>query len=194
LEIVDAKGDYVLAVKDNQPKLHEAIEDVFSDEHQGELLKMPHRKHQASEKGHGRQDERYYVLAKIPRDASWKDAWPGATAVGMAVRMTEKSDGTKSGDVRYFITSCYLSGERFAQAVRGHWGIENSLHWVLDVMFDEDQSRTRERFAASNLSWLRRFAISLLKRHPSKHSIKGKSEIAGWSNEFLMQVLTAQGV
>jgi len=192
-KIVDAKGDYVLAVKENQPKLHEAIKELFSDERQDELLKMPHRQHQTSEKGHGRRDERCYLLAKIPSHARWKDAWPGATAVGMAVRMTEKNDGTTSGDVRYFITSCYLSGERFAQAVRGHWGIENSLHWVLDVTFDEDQSRTRERFAASNLSWLRRFAISLLKRHPSKHSIKGKSEMAGWNNEFLMQVLAAQG-
>ena len=192
-KIVDAKGDYVLAVKENQPKLHQAIENLFSDERQGDLLKMPHRQHQTSEKGHGRCDDRCYLLAKIPSDAPWKDAWPGATAVGMAVRMTEKSDGTTDGDVRYFITSCYLSGERFAQAVRGHWGIENSLHWVLDVTFDEDQSRTRERFAASNLSWLRRFAISLLKRHPSKHSIKGKSEMAGWNNEFLMQVLAAQG-
>ncbi len=193
-KIVDAKGDYVLAVKDNQPTLHDAIKDLFSDERQDDLLKMPHRQHQTSEKGHGRIDDRCYVLAKIPRNASWKDAWPGATAVGMAVRVTEKSDGTTSGDVRYFITSCYLSGERFAQAVRGHWGIENSLHWVLDVSFDEDQSRTRDRRMADNLSWLRRFAISLLKRHPSKHSIKGKSRIAGWNNEFLMQVLTAQGV
>ena len=193
-KIIDAKGDYVLAVKDNQPKLHEAIKELFSDERQGELLKIPHRQHQTSQKGHGRIDDRCYVLAKIPRNASWKDAWPGATAVGMAVRVTEKSDGTTSGDVRYFITSCYLSGERFAQAVRGHWGIENSLHWVLDVTFNEDQSRTRDRRMADNLSWLRRFAISLLKRHPSKHSIKGKSRIAGWNNEFLMQVLTAQGV
>ena len=183
------KGDYVLAVKENQPKLHQAIKELFSDERQDDLLKMSHRQHQTSEKGHGRIDDRCYVLAKIPRNAPWKNAWPGATAVGMAVRMTEKSAGTMDGDVRYFITSCYLSGERFARAVRGHWGIENSLHWVLDVTFDEDQSRTRERFAASNLSWLRRIAISLLKRHPSKHSIKGKSEIAGWSNDFLMQVL-----
>jgi len=99
-----------------------------------------------------------------------------------------------SPDVRYFIASCYLSGKRFAQAVRGHWGIENSLHWVLDVTFDENQNRTRKRRIADNLSWLRRFAISLLKRHPSNHSIKGKSEMAGWSNEFLMEVLTAQGV
>jgi len=110
----------------------------------------------------------------------------------MAIRMTEKNGGTTSNDVRYFIVSRYLSGQRFAQAVRGHWGIENSLHWVLDVTFHEDQSRTRERHMADNLSWLRRFAISLLKRHPSKHSIKGKSEIAGWNNNFLMQVLAAQ--
>ena len=192
--IVDAKGDYVLAVKDNQPKLHKAIKELFSDERQGELLKMPHREHRTSDKGHGRKDERWYVLAKIPQDFPLKDQWPGIKALGMAVRLTSKSDGTTSGDARYFISSRYLSGKRFAQAVRGHWGIENSLHWVLDVTFDEDQSRTRNRYMADNLSWLRRFAISLLKRHPSKHSIKGKSQIAGWSNEFLMQVLTAQGV
>jgi predicted transposase YbfD/YdcC len=193
-KIIDAKGDYVLAVKDNQPKLHDAIKDLFSDEHQDELLKMQHRQHQTSEKGHGRVDDRCYVLAKIPRDASWKNAWPGATAVGMAVRTTKRSDGTTGGDVRYFISSCYLSGERFAQAVRGHWGIENSLHWVLDVTFDEDQNRTRDRRMADNLSWLRRFAISLLKRHPSKNSIVGKSRVAGWNNEFLMEVLMAQRV
>ncbi len=193
-KIVDAKGDYVLAVKENQPKLHEAIKELFSDERQDGLLKMSHRQHQTSEKGHGRKDERCYVLAKIPPDFPLKDQWPGIKAVGMAVRVTEKSDGTTSGDTRYFISSRYLSGKRFAQAVRGHWGLENSLHWVLDVTFDEDQSRTRDRHMADNLSWLRRCAISMLKGHPSTHSIKGKSQIAGWSNEFLMQVLTEQGV
>ncbi len=76
--------------------------------------------------------------------------------------------------------------------MRGHWGIENSLHWVLDVTFNEDQSRARERRLGDNLSWLRRLAISLLKQHPSKNSIKGKSQIAGWSNEFLTQVLATQ--
>jgi len=192
-KIIDAKGDYVLAVKDNQPKWHKAIKELFSDERQGDLLKMPHREHQKSEKGHGRKDERCYVLAKIPRDFPLKKQWPGIKAVGVAVRITEKSDGTTSGDTRYFISSRYLSGKRFAQAVRGHWGIENSLHWVLDVTFDEDQSRTRNRHIADNLSWLRRFAISLLKRHPSKHSIKGKSQIEGWNNKFLMQVLMNKG-
>jgi predicted transposase YbfD/YdcC len=193
-KIIDAQGDYVLAVKDNQPKLHEAIQEAFSDQRQTELMTMPYREHQTTDRGHGRKDERSYVLAKMPKDFPGRDQWPGATAMGMAVRVTEKPDGTTSGDVRYFISSCLLRGKRFAEAVRGHWGIENSLHWVLDVTFDEDQSRTRNRRMADNLSWLRRFAISLLKRHPSKDSIKGKSQTAGWSNDFLMEVLTKQGV
>ena len=112
----------------------------------------------------------------------------------MAVGTTGQSGGTTSDDVRYFISSAFMSGKRFAEAVRGHWAIENSPHWVLDVTFDEDHSRTRKRGIADNLAWLRRFAISLLKRHPAKNSIKGKSLIAGWNNDFLMQVLTAQGV
>ncbi len=193
-KIVDAKGDYVLAVKDNQPKLHEAIQEVFSDQRQGDLAKMPHRQHQTTDHGHGRKDERHYVLAKLPQDSALKNQWPGLKAIGMAVRTTQRADGTISGDVRYFISSAFISGKRFAEAVRGHWAIENSLHWVLDVTFDEDRSRTRKRRMADNLSWLRRFAISLLKRHPSEESIKSKSRMAGWSNEFLMEVLAAQGV
>ncbi len=192
-KIVDAKGDYVLSVKDNQPKLHDAIKELFSDQREDELLRMPHRQHETHDKGHGRSDERHYVLVKIPKNSPLKKEWPSVKAVGMAVRTTVKGDGVTSGDVRYFIASRFLTGQRFAQAVRGHWGIENSLHWVLDVTFDEDQSRTRQRRMADNFSWLRRFAISLLKRHPSKHSIKGKSEIAGWSNEFLLEVLAVQG-
>ncbi|MGD2110496.1 MAG: ISAs1 family transposase [Phycisphaerae bacterium] len=192
-KILDAQGDYVLAVKDNQPKLHEAIKEIFSDERQADLLKQPHRAHETTEKGHGRKDGRCYVLAKLPTDFALKNQWPGLKAIGMAVRTTEQADGSTSGDVRYFISSAFMSGKRFAEAVRGHWAIENSLHWVLDVTFDEDRSRTRKRRIADNLSWLRRFAISLLKRHPSQKSIKGKSRMAGWNNDFLMQVLTAQG-
>ncbi len=191
-KIIAEKGDYLLAVKDNQPKLHQAIQAFFSEQLDDDLQGVPHRRHETCETGHGRRDERYYYLAKLPRDFPLQEEWPSVKAIGIAVRMTEKKDGTTSDDVRYFIGSRYLSGPRFAQAVRGHWGIENSLHWVLDVTFDEDQSRTRERHMADNLSWLRRFAISLLKQHPSKHSIKGKSQIAGWNNDFLMQVLETQ--
>jgi len=185
-------GDYVLAVKDNQPKLHQAIEEFFAEALEDDLGQVPHRRHETHDKGHGRMDDRYYYLAKLPDGFAFKKQWPGIKAIGMAIRITEKSDGTRSDDVRYFIASRYLSGKRFAQSVRGHWGIENSLHWVLDVTFNEDQSRARERRLGDNLSWLRRFGISLLKQHPSKDSIKGKSQIAGWSNDFLMQVLATQ--
>ena len=185
-------GDYVLAVKDNQPKLHQAIEEFFVEALEDDLGQVPHHRHETHDKGHGRMEDRHYYLAKLPDDFAFKKQWPGIKAIGMAIRITEKSDGTRSDDVRYFIASRYLSGKRFAQSVRGHWGIENSLHWVLDVTFNEDQSRARQRRFADNLSWLRRFGISLLKQHPSKDSIKGKSQIAGWSNEFLMQVLATQ--
>ena len=92
------------------------------------------------------------------------------------------------------ILSRYLSGPRFGEAVRGHWGIE-SMHWVLDVNFREDDppmADTRERTLGNNLSWLRRFAITRLKHHPLKESLRGKRQIAGWNDDFLAEVLTGQ--
>ena len=121
-KIIDAGGEYVLAVKDNQPKRHEAIQEVFSDPRQDDLVKMPHRRHQTTDNGHGRQDERYYVLAKVPEDFPLKNQWPGAKAIGMAVRVTEHSDGTTSGDTRYFLCSGYLSG-KFCRG--GAWPLEH---------------------------------------------------------------------
>ena len=191
-KIKDDGGDYVLAVKDNHPKLYLALQTFFLEAMEDDFEQVSYRYHETHGKGHGRLEERYYYLAKLPNDFAFTKQWAGIKAIGMVISITENSDGTTSQDVRYFIVSRYLSGERFAQSVRGHWSIENSLHWVLDVTFNEDQSRTRKRRMADNLSWLRRFAISLLKQHPSKNSIKGKSQIAGWSNDFLLQVLTTQ--
>lgn len=191
-QIVDAQGDYVLAVKDNQPQLHAAISEFFNEHLEDDLQRVPHRTYETHDKGHGRTDERYYYLAKLPRDFPLSKQWPGVRAIGMAVRVTEHADGRASDDVRYYIASRYTSGEKFARAVRGHWSIENTLHWVLDVTFDEDHSRARNRLLANNLAWLRRLAIGLLKQHPSRDSIKGKQQIAGWSNDFLAEVITLQ--
>jgi predicted transposase YbfD/YdcC len=191
-KIKAAGGDFVLAVKDNQPTLYQAVQKYFSDAVENDFESVSIRRYETHDKGHCRVDDSYYYLMKLPDDFAFKKLWPGIKAIGMAIRVTENGDGTTSDDIRYFIVSRYLSGKRFAQSVRGHWGIENSLHWVLDVTFNEDQSRAQERRMADNLSWLRRFAISLLKQHPSKDSIKGKSQIAGWSNDFLLQVLDTQ--
>lgn len=132
-KIVDAKADYVLAVKDNQPKLCEAIRDFFTEQLEDDLQTVTHRRHETHETGHGRADDRYYYLAKLPKDCPLSDEWAGLKAIGVAVRVTEHADGRGSDDVRYYITSRYMSGKKFADAVRGHWGIENSLHWQLDV-------------------------------------------------------------
>ena len=97
-------------------------------------------------------------------------------------------DGSETDETRYYILSHYLSGKRFSEAVRGHWGIE-SMHWVLDVTFREDDSRTRERTLGNNLSWLRRFAVTLLKRHPVKESIACKRLRAALDVDFLHEIV-----
>lgn len=192
-QIVAGGGDFVIAVKDNQPKLSDAIQDFFSDHLQRDLEELQYREYDTEDAGHGRIDERSYCLTRIPKDFALKKEWPWVKAIGYAVRLTIHADGRETHDVRYYILSRYLSGQRFGEAVRGHWGIE-SLHWVLDVNFREDDSRTRERMLGNNLSWLRRFAITRLKHHPLKESLRGKMQIAGWNDDFLAEVLTGQYV
>lgn len=192
-KIVNGKGDFVLAVKDNQPKLSQAIKTFFAKHLELELEELQYRFYETRDEGHGRRDERAYYLARVPRDFAVKDEWPWVKAIGYAIRITRHADGSESCDVRYYIVSRYLSGKRFSEAVRGHWGIE-SMHWMLDVTFREDDSRTRERTLGNNLSWLRRFAITRLKQHPGKGSILGKMQMAGWNSDFLAEVLTGKGV
>jgi predicted transposase YbfD/YdcC len=192
-QIVTGGGDFVIAVKDNQPKLSDAIQDFFTDHLQRDLEELQYREYETEDAGHGRIDERSYCLTRIPKDFALKKEWPWVKAIGYAVRLTIHADGRETHDVRYYILSRYLSGQRFGEAVRGHWGIE-SMHWVLDVNFREDDSRTRERMLGNNLSWLRRFAITRLKHHPLKESLRGKMQIAGWNDDFLAEVLTGQYV
>ena len=191
-EIVDGGGDFVIAVKDNQPKLSAAITAIIEKHLEGELKELRHRTHQTQDRAHGRRDERFYFVAQVPSGFAAKEEWPWIKAIGTAVRITTHADGTQSDEVRYYMLSRFLSGKRFGEVVRGHWGIE-SMHWVLDVTFREDESRTRQRILANNLSWLRRFAITLLKRHPIKDSIRGKMICCLMNTQFLDEVLTLQG-
>ena len=188
-DIVDGGGDFVLSLKDNQPKLREAIETHFDKHLELDLEYLQYRSHETNESSHGRIDERSYFLTKIPPDFVFKKEWPWIKAIGYSLRVTQHADGTETDETRYYILSRYLSGKRFSEAVRGHWAIE-SMHWVLDVNFREDDSRTRERTLGNNLSWLRRFAVGLLKRHSSKDSLRGKMIRCSLNNEFLAEVLT----
>lgn len=192
-QIVDGDGDFVLSVKDNQPKLYEAIKDYFDDHLARDLEDLQYRSHETRDESHGRVDERAYYLTKIPANFPLQKEWPWVKAIGYSLRLTRHADGRETSETRYYIASRYLNGKRFSEAVRQHWSIE-SMHWVLDVTFREDESRTRERTLADNLSWLRRFAITLLKRHPKKDSIRGKMQSAGWNPDFLAEVLTLKAV
>ena len=117
--------------------------------------------------------------------------WKGLKTIGAAVRVREEN-GVETCDTRYYVSSLRRRGERFAQAVRGHWGIENSLHWSLDMTYREDDSRVRHRTFAENLAWLRRFTLSLVKQHPGKQSQIMKRRMAGWSTDFLRQILVGK--
>lgn len=187
-QIVDAGGDYVLAVKDNHPTLHDAIDEHFVRYHEGESVGVTVRQYFTEEKGHGRIDKRCYYISGIPESLAFaKQAWPGLRSIGEVITVTER-DGKETCDVRHFILSLEPKVRRFATAVRGHWGIENSLHWVLDVTFNEDQSRIRKDYGPDNFGLLRRFAVTLIKQDTSPGSIRRKRKRAAWNNEALAKI------
>jgi len=189
-QIDEAGGAYVIAVKDNQPTLHETIREFIGQRLDGEYDDLRYRAYETTDEGHGRLDERSYGVLKIPKNFSPRGDWPSLKAVGYATRFTVHQDGTETSDTRFYILNRQLTGQRFAEAVRGHWSIE-AMHWVLDVNFREDEHPTAERTLANNLSWMRRFAITLLKRKQTKNeSLRGLMQMASWDTDFLEQVLT----
>jgi len=190
--IVEAQADYVLAVKGNQPTLHDGLQWYFFARQQEDFARVQVSRHQTVEKGHGREETRSYFVCPVPRDLPDRQRWPKLAAIGLVVSETTR-DGKRSREERYYILSRKLSGRRFAAAVRSHWAIENRLHWQLDVTFQEDQCRIRRGHADANFSILRRTALSLLKNnHALKVGVKNKRLAAGWDDEYLAQVLFGQ--
>ena len=188
--IIEGGGDYVLAVKDNQPKLSEAVNKFFLKRHENEdFHEYGCRQHRTTERARGQLESRYYMLAPIP-DAmkELRGSWKGLKSIGQAITTTMTSDGKETSEVRYYISSRDPKVKEFANSVRGHWAIE-SMHWILDVVFDEDSSRLRNGDSTQNFGFLRKFVISLLKRDTSKGSLKGKRKKAAWSTDFLEKLL-----
>ena len=191
-QIVDLKGDYCLAAKGNQPTLHQGIIDFFTQHLEDDFARTPVRRLETHGKGHGREETRLYFICPVPEDLPDRTRWAGLKAIGMAINITWRN-GRECTEVRYYILSKYLAGHRFAQAVRGHWGIENQLHWILDVIFQEDLCRIRQGHADANFSILRRTALSMLKNEPTlKVGIKNKRLTAGWDDSYLEKVLFGQ--
>lgn len=190
--IIDSKADYVLAVKKNQPTLYAGISWFFLTKREQNFAGVRVSRHQTQEKGHGREETRLYYVCSVPRDLPDRKRWPELAAIGWTINDTMR-DGKRCYEMRYYIMSRKLTAKEFAAAVRGHWSIENSLHWQLDVTFGEDQSRLRRGHADANFSILRRTALSLLKNNKTlKVGVKNKRLTAGWDDSYLQQVLFAQ--
>lgn len=189
-EAIIARGaDYVLAVKENQPTLYAGIEAHFLGHMEDDFARVWVGRHEATEHGHGRDEHRAYYVCDAPPDLPDRGRWEGLKRIGVAISNTTR-DGEETDAVRYYILSRRMGVRSFAAAVRGHWSIENRLHWQLDVTFGEDRCRVRKGHADANFSALRRMALSLLKNETTrKVGVKNKRLIAGWSASYLEQVL-----
>jgi predicted transposase YbfD/YdcC len=185
-QIIAGGADYVLALKGNQETLHQAVIDCIDERLEGDLADA--QEHVTKEKGHGREEERTYLQLPAPKDLPGFAVWKGMKSIGVATSCCLR-DGKETIEVRYYISSLGVDVKRFVRAVRGHWSIENTCHWSLDMTFREDESRTRERHLRENFAWLNRFVLSLLKQHPGRQSLVMKRRSCGWSDDFLMEVV-----
>jgi predicted transposase YbfD/YdcC len=186
-QIVEGKADSVLALKGNQESLHQAVIEHIDGRLEGDLAGAEEMV--MTEEGHGREEVRTYLQLPAPEGRPGFGLWKGLKSIGLTTSCCVR-DGKESIEVRYYISSLEVDVKRFARAVRGHWGIENGCHWVLDMTFREDESRTRERHLRENFAWRNRFALSLLKQHPGRQSVAMKRRSCGWSDAFLMEVVT----
>jgi predicted transposase YbfD/YdcC len=151
------------------------------------------RESTTTEKGHGREERRTYLQLPAPTSLPGFTLWKGLKTIGMVTSVCVR-DGKETIEIRYYISSLDMDVKRFARAVRGHWGIENTCHWSLDITYREDESRIREKALRENFAWLNRFTLSLLKQHPGRLSIVMKRRSCGWSEKFLLEVLAAATV
>jgi predicted transposase YbfD/YdcC len=184
-QITDQGGDYVFSLKGNQETIHEEVKLYWQDE----VLKQEADHYETVEKGHGRIEKRGYWITS---DIAWMDAkseWPKLKSIGLVE--SERTIGEESSvERRCYLTSLEADAKEFARAVREHWGVENGLHYVLDISFREDECRVRQGHAAQNFALLRRLALNLLKKDKaSKVGIKARRLKAGWSTHYLESVL-----
>jgi predicted transposase YbfD/YdcC len=191
--IVEQGADYVLGLKGNQSSLHESVEDSFTFAPKADFKHVKHGYLEEVDNEHGRLEiRRYWItedLCTLPRTALWK----GLCSIGMVERECLEGE-SRSVERRYFINSIAANANAFAHAVRSHWGIENRLHWRLDVVFREDENRIRKGNAPAIMTAIRHLCLNLFQHEPSKLSIKKKRLKAGWDDDFRGNVVFAQSV
>jgi predicted transposase YbfD/YdcC len=188
-KIVEADGDYCLAVKANQGNLHADITNHIAEQMKDKFARVKISRHETDDEGHGRVEKRSYYVLPIPKKFEEAEKWAGLKAIGVAISETVR-DEKITNQVRYYIMSRNLKAQEFADAARGNWGIENQLHWQLDVSYQEDKCRVRSGHADANFAILRRLTLNILKANKtSKVGIKNKRLRAGWDLAYCELVL-----
>ena len=182
----DEGGDYLLAVKGNQPTLHEAVLAAFDRACEVDFAGVEHDGHEAIEDGHGRHEERYTTVIYDPKGLP--PEWPDVAAVILIGREREVK-GKRTDTAHYYITSLRATAAELGGLIRRHWSVENELHWCLDVAFREDDNKTAAGHAGTNLGLIRRVAVSLLGQDPARGSLKAKRLRAGWDDSYLLRIL-----
>jgi predicted transposase YbfD/YdcC len=187
--IVEQEADYVLTLKANHGLLYEEVQRFFAVAQQHQFAEVPHEYYHTLEGKHGRVEERRYWLVSELSGFKETQGWLGLQSLGMVERQRTVA-GKTTVEVHYYLTSLAGNGQQFGEAVRTHWSVENGLHWVLDVVFQEDQSRLRRDHAAENFAVLRHLALSLLRQESTcSNGIKVKRLKAAWDDEYLARVL-----
>ncbi len=190
-QIVEQHADYVLALKGNQPTLEEAVAHFFVTGPAADTHRTACDYYEQSERGHGRIETRCYWITDELDAKLTAAAWPGLQSIGM-VEATRTLAGETTVEQRFYLTSLKPNAQQFARAVRNHWGIENGLHWTLDVTFREDQSRLRTGHGPENFAVLRHIALNLLRQEPSTKSMPRKRLACALNPDYLLKVLLGE--
>ncbi len=192
-KIVDQGGHYALTVKDNQPHLLADIQQALAKAFDSDFAGLEHDLYETRDHGHGRDEYRCYTVLHSTAGIRQAADWAHLTTIGMCYNERTVKDKTTC-EVRYFIGDKKASAKYYATGLRNHWGIENHLHWQLDVNFGEDDNRVTKRNAAENLALLRRLTLSLLQAHPAKLSIAKKRFAAALDPDFLEEILRGDDI
>lgn len=188
-KILDKQADYVLALKGNHKLLHQDVTEFLIQQRQENFRRSRCDYYESTEKGHGRVEVRRCWSTD---DVEWlreRHNWPGLQSI-VLVESSRTVKANTTTEQRYYLSSLPMNATEAAHAIRSHWQIENSLHWVLDVVFRDDDCRVRKKHAAQNLHMVKQLVLSLLKRFPGKRSLRAKRKLAGWNNQTLLHILT----
>ena len=188
--IVDKKADYVLALKGNQGSLREDVELFAAEQKTNGFKDTKLTRHETVDGDHGRIETRAYTVI---HDIAWlqkRHDWPGLKSVVM-VESTREIGNKIERETRFYITSLVLAAHLIGPVIRSHWAVENSLHWVLDMIFRDDECRVRKDHAPANFTTLKHMAHNLIRKAPGKDSLRLKRKVAAWDDEFLVSLLAA---